>query len=62
MCVCVCVCVCVFTPDVSLCTCDSARLTHRNHVLVLTASGAAEGAGGAGHDGRVGLARVVHHL
>lgn len=39
-----------------------AGLTHGHHVLVLTPTGAAEGAGGAGHDGRVDLAAVVHHL
>lgn len=40
----------------------TTTLTNRHHVLVLTSTGAAEGAGGAGHDGRVGLAGVVHHL
>lgn len=40
----------------------AATLTDGHHVLVLAPTGAAEGAGGAGHDGRVGLAGVVHHL
>lgn len=38
------------------------RLTDRHQVLVLTSSGAAEGAGGAGHDKRVALAGIIHHL
>lgn len=40
---------------------NSPSLTHRHHILVLT-SGAAKSAGGAGHDGWVGLARVIHYL
>lgn len=45
------------------CEClSSARLTHRHHVVVLTATGAAEGAGRARRDGRVGLPRVVNYL
>lgn len=39
-----------------------ARLTDGHRVLVLTPAGAAEGAGGAGHDERVTLAGIVHHL
>lgn len=38
------------------------RLTHGHRVLVLTSTGAAEGAGGAGHDERVTLAGIIHHL
>lgn len=38
------------------------RLTDRHQVVVLTSTGAAEGAGGPGQDGGVGLARVVHDL
>lgn len=43
-----------------MCVCHS--LTHRHHIRALTPTGAAERAGGAGHDGLVGLPGVVHHL